>query len=569
MKTTTFTIFLSLLIWASGNAQTLGWVRNTGGTNNEYGSAVAVDNNGNVYIAGAFEGTVDFDPGSGTYNLSAAGNDDIFIQKLDAAGNFLWAKSIGSVGWEDAFGMTIDNAGNVYVTGYFDGSVDFDPGNGYYYLYAQGGGDIFVLKLNSSGNFVWAERMGGNHFNAGYAITADNNNNIYVTGLFYETAYFSSDSLIPGLTSAGDRDVFVAKLNSNGHLIWAKGFGGSNKDYANSIAVDNAGNVYTTGVFNGTADFDPGTGAYNLTSKGHDDVFVSKLNSSGNLVWAKALGGSLYDMGYSIAVDNAGSVYTTGFFTDTADFDPGSGTYNLTSTGSYEVFVSKLNSSGNFAWARKTGGPNSDKGYSVAVDDAGHIYTTGYFNGTASFGQSSTTLTSAGGKDIFIQEFDTTGNIVWAKNFGGSSDDVSWYISTDNAGNIYNLGVFQGLVNFDPGNGTSNLISSGGYDIFIQKINMYALGYNSTSPSDKNIKMQLYPNPNKGKFTLEINGGSAKRQAFQLEIFSATGALIYSEKFELISSYRKQIDLENLSKGVYFLKLRNETGVVNSIFSVD
>ena len=569
MKTTTFTIFLSLLIWASGNAQTLGWVRNTGGTNNEYGSAVAVDNNGNVYIAGAFEGTVDFDPGSGTYNLSAAGNDDIFIQKLDAAGNFLWAKSIGSVGWEDAFGMTIDNAGNVYVTGYFDGSVDFDPGNGYYYLYAQGGGDIFVLKLNSSGNFVWAERMGGNHFNAGYAITADNNNNIYVTGLFYETAYFSSDSLIPGLTSAGDRDVFVAKLNSNGHLIWAKGFGGSNKDYANSIAVDNAGNVYTTGVFNGTADFDPGTGAYNLTSKGHDDVFVSKLNSSGNLVWAKALGGSLYDMGYSIAVDNAGSVYTTGFFTDTADFDPGSGTYNLTSTGSYEVFVSKLNSSGNFAWARKTGGPNSDKGYSVAVDDAGHIYTTGYFNGTASFGQSSTTLTSAGGKDIFIQEFDTTGNIVWAKNFGGSSDDVSWYISTDNAGNIYNLGVFQGLVNFDPGNGTSNLISSGGYDIFIQKINMYALGYNSTSPSDKNIKMQLYPNPNKGKFTLEINGGSAKRQAFQLEIFSTTGALIYSEKFELISSYRKQIDLENLSKGVYFLKLRNETGVVNSIFSVD
>ena len=161
---------------------------------------------------------------------------------------------------------------------------------------------------------------------------------------------------------------------------WAKSFGGTSTDQGYSIALDSSGNVYTTGRFQGTADFDPGAGTNNLTAQGDYDVFIQKLDPSGNFLWAKSFGGTSYDVGYSIALDASGNIYTTGLFGGTVDFDPGAGTNNLTAQGNFDVFIQKLDPSGNFLWAKSFGGTSYDVGYSIALDASGNIYTTGYFS---------------------------------------------------------------------------------------------------------------------------------------------------------------------------------------------
>jgi hypothetical protein len=187
--------------------------------------------------------------------------------------------------------------------------------------------------------------------------------------------------------------------------------GGTSPDAGYSIAIDASGNVYTTGFFYGTADFDPGAGTFNLTTAGNGDIFISKLDSSGNFVWAKQMGAADYDYGNSIALDAAANVYTTGTFLGTVDFDPGAGTFNLTSAGGIDIFICKLDSSGNFAWAKKAGAINDDEGHSIALDAFGNVHIAGHFNST-SISFDTTVLINADNTgfttDIFIVKLDTT-----------------------------------------------------------------------------------------------------------------------------------------------------------------
>jgi hypothetical protein len=471
-------LLLAALILTTGTPSTYAWssaeatVSVFGGTSNDSGNSIAVDSSGNVYTTGYFQGTVDFDPGAGTSNLTSAGSVDVFVSKLDSSGAVVWAKSFGGASIEYGFSIAVDGSGNVYTTGIFGGTVDFDPGAGTSNLTSAGSEDVFVSKLDSSGNFVWAKRFGGTSSDYGYSIAVDSSGNVYTTGYFQGTADFDPGAGTSNLTSAGNADVFVSKLDSSGTFVWAKGFGGALYDQVSSIAVDSSGNVYTTGIFSGIVDFDPGAGTSNLTSAGSADVFVSKLNSSGALVWAKSFGEASFDLGNSIAVDSSGNVYTTGYFNGTADFDPGAGTSNLTSAGSADVFVSKLDSSGNLVWAKSFGGTSNDVGYSIAVDSSGNVYTTGAFVGTADFdpGAGTSNLGSAGSEDVFVSKLDSSGALVWAKSFGGASSDFGNSIAVDSSGNVYTIGFFQGTADFDPGAGTSNLTSAGLTDVFVLKL---------------------------------------------------------------------------------------------------
>ena len=382
------------------------------------------------------------------------------------------------------YSIAVDSLGNVYTTGSFNGTVDFDPGAGVAELTSAGGNasnDIFVSKLDSSGNFVWAKGLGGTSGDDGFGIAVDSSGNVYTTGSFIGTADFDPAAETTNLISAGvsERNIFVSKLDSLGNFVWAKGLGGTGADVGRIIAVDSSGNVYTTGYFFSTADFDPGAGTTNLISAGGAEAFVSKLDSSGNFVWAKGLGGNSTDEGYSIALDSSGNVYTTGYFRDTADFDPGAGVAALTSAsaGVNEIFVSKLNSSGNFVWAKGLGGTAADVGRSIAVDSSGNVYTTGYFIGTADFdpGAGVANLTSASGsggtdRDVFVSKLNSSGNFVWAKGLGGTAADESNSIAVDSSGNVYTTGSFNGTVDFDPGTGVENLTSAGGSDGFISKL---------------------------------------------------------------------------------------------------
>ncbi|MGB5007857.1 MAG: hypothetical protein WBO39_13040, partial [Ferruginibacter sp.] len=267
-----------------------------------------------------------------------------------------WAGSMDGNSYDACRAITLDAERNVYATGYFSSTVDFDPGPGVFNLSSSGAEDIFLSKYDPSGKLVWAKSIGGFRYQAGYAITLDISGNIFVTGIYFGTTDFDPGPGVTELTSNGNEDIFVCKYDNNGNFTWAKSFGGPTNDFCNDIILDRFGNIYFNGYFEQTADFDPGPGVFNLASAGSTDIFICKLNSSGNLVWAKKIGGPLSDVAFSIGLDEQDNVYSTGFYWATADFDPGPGVFNLSSDALGDGYIVKLNNAGNFMHAVEMGG---------------------------------------------------------------------------------------------------------------------------------------------------------------------------------------------------------------------
>jgi len=451
------------------------WATGEGSAGNDYGLSVVVDASDNVITTGYFTGTVDFDPGGGVSNFSSLGVGDVFISKLDVAGNFVWTKQIGSVADDRGYSVAVDAAGDIYLTGFFASTTDFDPNGGVFNLTSLGSKDAFVCKLDASGNFVWAKQFGGSTVEHGYTIAVDGNGDVYTTGIFNGNADFDPGAGSTFLTTAGNYDVYVSKLNALGNFVWAKQMGGAGIEAVYSLVLDTASNVYTTGSYNGTADFDPSGTVYNL-SGAVTDIFISKLDSAGNFVWAKGIGNSTgSDEGYSIAVDSALNVYTTGYYNGTTDFDPSGGIYYLTSTSSDDIFISKLDAAGNFVWAKSMGGPSSEVAFDIELDRSGNgdFYLTGYYKGTADFDPSAATvyLSSVGGtEDIYITKFDSAGSLIWAKSTGGAGNEDGHCIALGANNTIFITGWYTGTCDFDLSASSFNLTAVGGIDIFNLKL---------------------------------------------------------------------------------------------------
>ncbi|WP_186280175.1 SBBP repeat-containing protein [Fluviicola chungangensis] len=428
------------------------WTRGLGGSEYVLTNSIAVDALGNSYIAGHFTETADFNPGPGIAMLTSASDLDGFIVKLDASGNFVWVKQFAGTDRINVNAIVLDASGNIYTTGTFRATADFDPGTGTSMLTAASiGEDIFISKLDPAGNFVWVKQQGGTGTDVSYAIAVDASGNVHTTGSFYGTADFDPGTGTAGLTVAGFRDVFVSKLDASGNFVWAKQLGGTTMEDGYGIAVDAQGNVYTTGSYYGSGDYDPGPGVFNLAVYANDyDVFISKLDASGNFVWAKKFGNNSLsdDFGYSIALDASNNVYVTGVFEGTTDFDPGPGIYTLPPGGAENVFIAKLDHSGNFVWAGKMGGAQLDAGYSIAIDPFWNIYTTGIFDATVDFdpGPGVHNITSFGGYQAFIHKMsqcDNTGTDVQSScdpytwidgNTYASSNNTATYMLTNSSG---------------------------------------------------------------------------------------------------------------------------------------
>jgi hypothetical protein len=451
----------------------LSWATSVGGAaGDDQSFSIALDSSSNVYVAGHFHGTVDFDPGPGVSNLISSGNTDIFVSKLDSAGQFLWAKRLGAAGADRGRCIAVDGSGNVLVSGRFENTVDFDPGPGTSNLTSIGGVDVFVLKLDSAGQLIWAKRMGGVGTDRARDIAVDVDGNVYTMGSFELTADFDPGAGTLNLTSGGLFDVYVTKFDNMGNLVWGAAMNGTGDDEGNDLALDGSGNVYIAGVFRNTVDFDPSSGTLNLTSAGQSDAFVAKLDSAGNSVWAVAFGGAERDKGNGIDVDGAGNVYITGEFRNTVDFDPGPGTLDLTSAGVGNCFVVKLDSLGQLIWADRVGNTATALGRGIVADGSGNVYVAGRFQEAVDFdpGPGTFNLIGEDVEDIFVLGLDSAGRFKWAEAMGGTGNDSVRSIVVDGSGDIYMTGFFDVTADFDPGLGTSNLTSNGFFDVFVVKL---------------------------------------------------------------------------------------------------
>ena len=454
----------------------LQYVAATGGSGSDQTLAFTTDAAGNSYVAGGFNGTADFDPGSGTLNLNSNGGFDSFVQKLDAAGNLVWAKSWGGGSNDLPRGITTDHLGNVYIVGEFRNTVDFDPGPAVFSLISNGLRDIFIQKLDVNGDFVWARSFGGSDSDNGFSVVVDSLGNVYTTGRFYDVVDFDPGAGNTMTTSNGGLEIFVQRLDSNGMLDWVYSFGGSDFDSGNAIHLDESGDLLVGGSFSGTVDFDPGMGVANRTAGAFDDAFLLKLDTAGNFIWVNsALGSVNSNSGINaISTDSNGNIHLVGEFSGTVDFDPGSGVAQFTSNGVTDVYIQKLDASGNSIWTTAFGGPDVDEGVAIDVDPMGNIYASGSFDGTVDFdpgpGVTSYT-TSFFGRRIFMTSLDGMGQFRWAEAFGETFFNEAFGIRVNDAGTVLLAGDFGGTVDFNPRTGVTEITSEGSNDIFVAAFN--------------------------------------------------------------------------------------------------
>jgi len=410
------------------------WSQRFGSTGNDQAWAVVVDAVGNVVVLGWFEGTVNFGGG----NLVSAGGDDIFMAKYNANGVHQWSQRFGSTGDDLPLAVASDGA-NIFVTGYFNGTVNFGGTN----LVSAGNWDIFLAKYDANGGHQWSQRFGSTDLDFGSGIAVDGSGNLVLTGSLRGTVDLGGGNLV----SAGGFDIFVAKYNSSGVHQWSQRFGSTSDDNGKSIAVDVSGNLIVTGAFQGTVDF----GGGNLVSAGAADIFLAKYNTSGVHQWSQRFGGTGNDGGAGIAVDVSGNLIVTGSFQGTMDLGGG----NLVSAGAHDIFLAKYDASGVHQWSERFGSTGNDIADAPALDGAGNVFVTGYFDGTVNFGGGN--LVSAGSSDIFLAKYNVSGAHQWSQRFGDSIQDFGNGVAVDGLGRAIAVGGFDGTVNF----GGGNLVSAG------------------------------------------------------------------------------------------------------------
>lgn len=320
------------------------WVEKIGGSSDSGGTNICTDRDGNVYSAGMFSGSIDINPGSATKTLKSAGAYDVFVSKLSSSGSYIFGKRLGGSGVDYMNGMAIGADEHVHLAGSFEGTVDFDPNDGTASLKSAGSSDVYIAELTSGGSFISARRAGGASADEAGDLAVDSSGSVYVTGNFKGAADFDPGSATATLTSAGDSDAFVLKLDSSANYQWAKRIGGSKRDRGTDIALDASANIYLTGHFAGSVDFDPGSDVQTLSSSGGtSDAFVAKFSSGGAFNWARRAGGAGdLDVGEAIVVNAGKNIYTIGVFNQSGDFDPASGSKTLTSKGEEDGFLLML-----------------------------------------------------------------------------------------------------------------------------------------------------------------------------------------------------------------------------------
>lgn len=336
-----------------------------------------------------------------------------FQSSFSQAPAWNWARSGSGNGSVDGTTIATDTFGNIYVSGYFS-SNDITFGSVTLQNIGLSFADVYLVKYDPSGNVLWAQRFGGSSNDRGMEVTTDKTGNVYLAGYFYSpTIVFGNDTL----TNAGVvGDIFVAKFDELGNVLWAKREGGPALEIPYAIHVDNKNNIIVAGRFSSLSIT---FGTTTLLQAGSMDVFIVKYNASGEIMWAKGAGGGTNDEAYALSSDAKGNIYMAGYFSQPANF----GSIKLTADGQSDMFLAKYDPEGNIIWAKRAGGKGDDRTTSLKTDALGNSYIAGYFtNDSISFG--SIIVPNEVGENSFLAKYDTDGKVLWARGMG--DDLLGW-----------------------------------------------------------------------------------------------------------------------------------------------
>jgi len=571
------------------------WVKQIGGTSQQDTYSIKVDEQGNAFVVGAFYGTVDFDPGTGTHDLTAQQDFDGFVLKLNNDGDFVWVKHLEGDSEIAAVDVQLDDNQNIYVTGYFGGSVNFDLGISDTIMTSNVGfNDAFLLKLDETNAFVWAKQINGTDNVYGSSISIDGNNSVYIVGDFKGVAEFDTLVGSVSLTSSGNSDGYLAKYNSVGGLEWAKQIGSTDKVAARSVIATIEDQVYVTGSFGSTADFNVGGTANTITSNGLEDVYIAQYDTSGTFIDANAfgsIGGN--DAGFSVIVGLHGLVYLGGEFEQDVDFNPGTGTTSFTSFGVKDGFVMKLGSCdtrridvqtacGPFEWINGViyteieyeamdtivNAEGCDSIITLNLDMYDHKVSTETFTGCESFTLDNVVYTTsqtlrdtisgatANGCDsikvteIVINDLPdvttTLVNSVITANLSGAS--YQW-IDCDNGNAIIIGEVESSLITMQDGS-YAVIVNDGNCSDTSACVTIETAGLNNEMVSFSDVK--IFPNPTSSQFTVAVKNVNS---GYSLELLDALGKVV---KSQIIKSNSVNVNMAGYHKGVYFVRVSNE-----------
>ncbi len=422
-------IFVLLFMTSAGFGQSpaLSWVQSIGGSDSDFSQNAVTDSSGNIYFAGSFSDTVDLDPGAGTNITISNGNRDMFITKMDAGGNQLWVKTMGGQLHDAIAQIAVKPGGDFAITGFYQDSVDLDPGPGTNWLTNNGSQDMLLATYDLNGNLQWAHGFGMEDDERGQSVKFDHQGNLVITGYLRDTFDIDPGPGTTILTPVSTYDIFLAKFSPTGNLLWAHAFGGFISDLGYEVAIDLQDNIHLTGRIKNTFDIDPGPGVTTLTSNGNSDHLLAKFSPTGNLLWAFNTGSPDDDVASCVGVDKNGGVFMGGYFRGSVDFDPGPGTHIVTATDSIEGFLAKYDASGNLLFAFALGGPKIDASLSVTSDNYNNILVAGYFMDSMDCDPSAGThmLYANGMQDMYMIKYSPSGDLIWARNFGGTLSDIS------------------------------------------------------------------------------------------------------------------------------------------------
>jgi uncharacterized protein (DUF2249 family) len=359
------------------------WVKDLRGKGSAVGMAMVADVYANIYIAGSFAGSVDFDMGSSEFELNARGGSDIFLMRIDNYGDFDWVRRLGGTSdVESATEVAFDPKGDLYLGGYFSGRADFDPSTAEFNIVSNGATDLFIGKYDKLGNLLWVKTVGAEGKDEGLStMVSDHTGAVVVGGQFSGTLDFDP-SETPYELLAEKTDAFILKLDATGKFVWAARMGGNGNETLSGLALDAGKNIYITGTFQNSADFDPGNDFANLVATGNPDGFLVRLDPSGNFLCGNAIGGENAGTWPSaINIDAGGAIILGGSFVGAVDFDVTGNLHRLTTVGKEDIFMMKINSC--FNASSKTVGPaigavtvfpNPSDGRFVLQSPAGRVF---------------------------------------------------------------------------------------------------------------------------------------------------------------------------------------------------